>query len=48
MFAGVGFIATSQAANYTFESRSLKLYLINTVYPVITLAINGVILALWQ
>ena len=48
MIAGVGFIATSQAANYTFESRSLKLYLINTGYPVITLAINGVILSVWQ
>ena len=48
MITGVGFIATSQAANYTFESRSLKLYLINTGYPVVALAINGVILAVWQ
>ena len=47
VFAGVGFIGTSQATNCTFESRSLKLFLINTGYPVLVLAINGVILALW-
>ena len=47
LIGGAGFIGMSQAANYTFESRSLKLYLINTGYPVLILAINGVILALW-
>lgn len=47
LFAGVAFVATSMAANYMFESRPLKLYLINAGYPVLILAINGVILALW-
>lgn len=41
LFAGVGFIAASQASSYTFESRSPRLYLINIGYPVVTLAING-------
>ena len=47
LFAGVAFVATSMAANYMFESRPLKLYIINAGYPVLILAINGVILALW-
>ena len=47
LFGGVAFVATAMASNYIFESRSLKLYLINVGYPVLVLAINGVILATW-
>ena len=48
VLAAVGFIATSYATTYSFESRSLKLFLINTGYPVISYAIIGVLLAVWQ
>jgi hypothetical protein len=46
LFAGL-FVAIAMATNYSFESRPLKLYLINASYPVFVLAINGTILALW-
>ena len=48
LIAGVGFVATSQAAHYSFEGRPLKLYLINAGYPVVMLAIAGGLLGLWQ
>ena len=48
LIAGIGFVATSQAAHYSFEGRPLKLYLINVGYPVLMLAIAGSILGLWQ
>ncbi len=48
LLASIGFIATSYATTYSFESRSLKLFLINSGYPVISYAIIGVLLAVWQ
>ena len=48
LIAGIGFVATSQAAHYSFEGRPLKLYLINMGYPVLMLAIAGSLLGLWQ
>ena len=48
LIASVGFIATSYATTYSFEGRSLKLFLINSGYPVISYAIIGVLLAVWQ
>ena len=48
VLAAVGFIATSYATTYSFESRSLKLFLINSGYPLISYAIIGVLLAVWQ
>jgi len=48
LLAAVGFIATSYATTYSFEDRSLRLLLINTGYPVISYAIIGVMLAIWQ
>ncbi len=45
---GIGFIATAFGASYAMEGRSLKLYLVNAGYPIVALAINGVILALWK
>ena len=48
LIAGIGFVATAQAAHYSFEGRPLKLYLINTGYPVVMLAIIGSILGVWQ
>jgi len=46
--AGVGFIATTQAANYAFENRPLKLYLINIGYSVVGFAIIGALLGAWD
>ena len=46
--AGVGFVATTQAANYTFENRPLKLYLINIGYSVVGFAIIGALLGAWD
>ena len=48
LLAGIGFVATSNAAGYSFEGRSLRLYLINTGYPVVMYAIVGVLLSAWQ
>ena len=48
LVAGVGFVATTLAASYAFEYRSLKLYLMNAGYPVISFAIIGIVLGFWQ
>jgi hypothetical protein len=48
LLVGVGFIAVSNAIHYSFEYRPLKLYLINTGYPVLQLALAGLVLGLWQ
>ena len=48
LLASVGFILTSYATTYSFEGRSLKLFLINSGYPVTSYAIIGVLLAVWQ
>ena len=46
--AGVGFVATTSAANYIFESRPLKLYLINAGYPVVSFTLIGLLIGAWQ
>ena len=48
LLAGIGFVATTQASNYTFEGRSIKIYLINNGYPVVVFAIVGIVLAVWR
>ena len=48
LLASVGFILTSYATTYSFEGRSLKLFLINSGYPVISYALIGILLAAWQ
>ena len=48
LLAAVAFIVTAFATTYSFESRSLRLFLINIGYPVIAYAIIGVLLAVWQ
>jgi hypothetical protein len=48
LIAGVGFVATTQGANYTFENRPLKLYLINIGYSVVGFAIIGALLGAWD
>ena len=46
--AGLGFVATTFAANYIFESKPLKLYLINAGYPVVSLTLIGLLIGAWQ
>ena len=48
LLAAIGFIATSYATTYSFEGRSVKIFLINTGYPVISYGIIGALLAVWQ
>ena len=48
LLASVGFILTSYATTYSFEGRSLKLFLINSGYPLISYALIGILLAAWQ
>ena len=48
LLASVGFILMSYATTYSFEGRSLKLFLINSGYPVISYALIGILLAAWQ
>ena len=48
LLAAIAFIVTSYATTYSFEGRSLRLFLINIGYPLISYAIIGVLLAVWQ
>ena len=48
LMASIGFILTSYATTYSFEGRSLKLFLINSGYPLISYALIGILLAAWQ
>lgn len=47
VLAAVGFIFTSNAINYAFEGRSLRLFLINGGYPLISYSVIGILLATW-
>ncbi len=47
LLAAVGFIFTSNAINYAFEGRSLKLFLINGGYPLISYSAIGILLGAW-
>jgi hypothetical protein len=46
--AGLGFVATTAGVSYLFESRPLKLYLINAGYPVVSFALMGLLIGAWQ
>ncbi len=48
LLAGVAFVLTTHAANYAFEQRPLKLYLINAGYPVVSFLVQGALLGAWQ
>ena len=48
LLVAVGFIATAFATTYSFEGRSLRLFLINIGYPLISYAVIGILLAAWQ
>lgn len=44
----VGFIAATLALNYGFEARSITLWLINSAYVVVGLALAGAIIGGWK
>ena len=44
----IGFIAATLALNYGFEARSVTLWLINSVYLVVGLALAGAIIGGWK
>ena len=46
--AGFGWVAMSFGVVYLFERRSLKLWLINSGYHVITFTLMGAILGVWK
>lgn len=48
LIAGVGIVATVSFNNYMFSMRPFKLYLIDIGYPVVALALAGVIVGIWQ
>ena len=48
LLAAVGFILTTNATNYSFEGRSLRLFMINSGYPLIMYAVIGILLATWR
>jgi len=45
---GFGLIAANLALNYGFESRGTMLWIINTVYAVVGLAVAGAIIGGWK
>lgn len=45
---GAGVVATVSFNTYLFSGRPVALYLIDVRYPVVALALTGVILGLWQ
>ena len=47
VLAAVGFIFTSNTINYAFEGRSLKLFIINGGYPLISYSVIGILLSTW-
>ncbi len=46
--AGFGWVATFVGMHYLFERKSLKLFLINAGYAVVSLTVMGAILAAWK
>ncbi|WP_395373237.1 DUF1761 domain-containing protein [Marinicella sp. W31] len=47
LLSGVGFVATLLGILYVFEMQTLKIYLINAGYCVVTLTVMGIILGAW-
>lgn len=48
LLVGAGVVATVSLNTYLFSGRSVVLYLIDVGYPVVALALTGVILGVWQ
>ena len=48
LLCGIGFAAVAMIIAYTWESRSMRLQMIDTGYAVIGIALCGIILASWR
>ncbi len=48
LLAGLFWVATAMGITYLFERKSLKLFLINAGYHVITFTVMGFILGIWK
>lgn len=48
LWIGVGFVAMAIAANYVFARRSAMLWMIDSGYFIVSLAISGALLAVWS
>ena len=46
--AGVGLVATTFGVSYVFESRTVKHWLINAGYPVVSITLIGTLVGVWQ
>lgn len=46
--AGIFWVATAMGITYLFERKSMKLFLINAGYHVITFTVMGLILGMWK
>lgn len=46
--AGFGWVATFIGTHYLFERRSLKLFLINAGYSIVSLTVMGTIIGAWK
>lgn len=46
--AGIGWVATAIGINYLFERRSIKLWLINAGYMVVSFTMMGTIIGAWH
>ena len=46
--AGIGWVATAIGVNYLFERRSIRLWLINAGYMVVSFTLMGLILGAWH
>ena len=48
LLCGIGFAAVAMIIAYTWESRSMRLQMIDTGYAVIGIALCGIILSAWR
>ncbi len=48
LLVAIGFVFTSNAVNYAYEGRSLRLFLINAGYPLISYGVIGIMLSVWR
>ena len=44
----IGFVATTSAGDYIFGGRPRQLFVLNNGYQLVTLLVNGSLLALWR
>lgn len=48
LIISIGWVATSLGTNYLFERRSLKLWLVNAGYNVVTFVLMGAVIGMWK